>query len=366
MGNATHYAQLEMELAVGNLGNYANKTKHPQMVLPPDYGAWGRQKQDWLDLVHFFSVGATTHMVAAHITLAADVTPPVAKTELAQIWGVPTEKSFYDIFYHMKNVFDTQATADPTYALASFIRYSDFIYTKDPTGGEKHKVSFSSFSINAVRLSNEQKFFDFVREANENIANSPLADNAYIMSSIVAFWEVFLELEKELLKLAMIDAGVIFLVTLLFFEGDFLTALITALSCTMITTLMYGLSAVAMNFNIFVATYVLLAMGISVEFTCHLAAAFSRGRGTTEEKIGQAMAHTFPPMFEGFMTTLLSALPFSWHTITFFSKYNFGLVALILLCGLLTGMVFMPAMLGLLDRIRGAGPRASLKVQPNQ
>lgn len=120
----------------------------------------------------------------------------------------------------------------------------------------------------------------------------------------------------------------------------------------MITVQAYGLTCYLMNFNIFVAAFVLMGMGMSVEFTCHFAAAFSMGQGgdqTITERLGEAMAHVFPALTEGIMSTILATLPLVFHPTNFTQKYVFGIIMIVVGAGTVNGFIFMPAMLSVLD-----------------
>jgi len=93
-----------------------------------------------------------------------------------------------------------------------------------------------------------------------------------------------------------------------------------------------------------------MAMGLSVEFTAHLAAAFSLGSGSIEERLGKAMGDTLPALVEGSITTFCGVFPLAFHPQLFIVKYIFGIVSLVVLLGMINGLFIMPAMLGLLGR----------------
>merc|ERR1712217_689019 len=132
------------------------------------------------------------------------------------------------------------------------------------------------------------------------------------------------------------------------FAGDALSAIITACACAMIVFETLGICCALMQFNVFVAAISLMAMGLSVEFTAHLAAAFTTGSGTQQERLGRAMAHTFPAMIEGIISTLVGILPLVFHPTGFIVKYLFGIITLAVGVGAINGLLIMPAMLALL------------------
>jgi len=217
------------------------------------------------------------------------------------------------------------------------------------TVGNVRQIDYAIIPLISLNLATEATFLVMIQEINDKIAASPLSAHTYAYGPITTFWEAFLDLEGRLYVLMAADFGIIFVITLLFFELDILTAIITAVACAMIVIEAYGLACLLMNFNVFVAAISLMAMGMSVEFTAHLAAAFSTGKGSAQERLGTAMAHTFPALMEGIISTACGIVPLAFHPARFTVKYLFGIVALVVAVGSINGFVIMPGMLAFLS-----------------
>merc|ERR1712194_679576 len=228
--------------------------------------------------------------------------------------------------------------------------------------GTRHYLQFNKRSDGTVKtwfagmayynLEGENSFIDAIRATDAEIEKSPIASRIFQYGPISTFWQVFDKLSDALQNMIVIFAVIIALVVFLAFELDLVAGVVTSLCCGLITIQVYGLATAFMNFNIFLATFVMIGMGMSVEFTCHLAAAVSTGEGTIEDRVSAAMVGCFPALGEGCMTTLLSILPLLFHPIPFFKKY-FSVVMLIIIgVGALNGFVIMPSVLGLLGRIK--------------
>merc|ERR1712176_1422431 len=159
------------------------------------------------------------------------------------------------------------------------------------------------------------------------------------------------ELDRFLYYLYAIGAGIIFLVTLLISSFDFATALVTSLSCCMITIEVLGLSVFFMSFNVFVAAISLMGMGLSVEFTAHFAMAFEMASGGLSERMGTAMAHTFLALLEGSASTFCSLFPLAFAYTLFEVKYLFGITSMVVLVGAINGLIVMPGLLAVLDPV---------------
>merc|ERR1712194_22014 len=202
------------------------------------------------------------------------------------------------------------------------------------------------------KLDGEGSFIDAIKDTDAEIEKSPMASRIFQYGPISTYWQVFDKLSDALQNLIVIFALIIVLVVFLAFELDLVAAVVTSLCCGLITIQVYGVATALMSFNIFMATFVMMGMGLSVEFTCHLAAAVSTGKGSTQERVAEAMTGCFPALCEGCMTTLLSIIPLLFHPIVFFKKY-FSVVMLIIIgVGALNGFVIMPSVLGLLGRIK--------------
>jgi predicted RND superfamily exporter protein len=204
-------------------------------------------------------------------------------------------------------------------------------------------------------MNNENEFVTFIKEQRDILQRSPIKDSAFVYGPITTFWAVFTELDSYLHILLGIGTGIIFICALLFFSFDIVTAVITSASCLMIVLEIYGFAVYCFNFNVFVAAVCLMALGLSVEFTAHLAAAFSLGSGTVAERLVNAMAHTFPALIEGTVSTFLSIVPLAFHTVPFAVKYLFWIVFMVVVVGFVNGALFMPSLLSLLSSILSLG-----------
>lgn len=271
-------------------------------------------------------------------------------------WGtLPNNDTFYSTYFNPWRKFPTDPYSawDPAnqgFLWADMAGLNELVgkaeYT-DANGVEK--LSFSYFPFFRVGLTTEDKFVEAIAQTNKKLEATPIKDNAFIYGPIATFWEVFLELDIYVWAIFSADVVIIFLATLLVFSFDVVTAFVTAVSCAMIVLEIYGLSCTLMSFNVFVAAICLMGMGLSVEFTVHLAAAFSLTQGPRAERLGTAMAHTFPALFEGSVSTLLSILPMAFNPVPFVVKYLFGIIALVVAVGVINGILIMPGLIGLIS-----------------
>lgn len=223
--------------------------------------------------------------------------------------------------------------------------FNEFTFS-NKTGLNELKFSFFPFAM--VNLKTDGAYIDAINQVNKVIEDSPLKGKAFAYGDIFTYWQVFLELEPELVKIFCIDMVVIFVINLLLLRSA-VAAITSTVACMAIVLEIYGLAMTFLMFNVFVAATLLMAMGITIEFTAHLAAAFAFARGAPSERLGHAMAHTFPALIEGSISTLCGLLPMAWHAIPFIVDYFFKLLLLVVVVGLVNGLVFMPVILAVLS-----------------
>jgi hypothetical protein len=215
-----------------------------------------------------------------------------------------------------------------------------------------YELRVSKLPFMSIGLKSEAEFMNAIDEWKEIVANGPESlREEFVYSIIGVFWEVFAVLDVYLYALFGVGAAIIFIVTLVFFSGDVIVASCTTISSVMIAVEIYGFACALMSFNIFVLSMSLMGLAMSVEFVVHLTAAISLGSGDMEERLGDAMLHTVPALLEGSMSTFLGVLPLAFHPAMFFMKYNFTIVTLCVVVGLINGVMVLPAMLCLLGRV---------------
>lgn len=159
-----------------------------------------------------------------------------------------------------------------------------------------------------------------------------------------------MDIEPIMWRALGINSATIFLLTL-FFLKSLPVAAMTVLMCAMIVVEIYGIMMTFVQYNTFVATGLIACSGIAIEFCAHVAASFSLTKGTTEERIGAAMKHTFMAIILGSLSTLLAICPLAFHWMDFIILYQFLMFALLVVVGMINGMVFLPAMLAMVGSL---------------
>jgi len=224
----------------------------------------------------------------------------------------------------------------------------------EPTPSEC-QINQAVFAMFHLGLNSEADFLKMIETKDKLFDSSPLSAHLYEYGPITTFWKVFIELEGTMMTLLAADAVCIFLAVSLLMGGDFLTGLITTVACLGISIVVYGLACAVMPFNIFIAAMLLMTMGMSVEFVCHMSAAYANGNksASLQKKLGAAMEHTMPAIFEGCVSTFTGIFCLAFHSRPFVVKFMFGMTAMVIGTGAVFGFFFLPALISLIANLTG-------------
>jgi len=188
-----------------------------------------------------------------------------------------------------------------------------------------------------------------IQTIRDVVANSTLADVVFPFGTFkfggkFTMWEVFLSIDQALFVALATTLGCIFAVTWCAL-GSFASALSSTLAISFILVQVYGLFMLMAKFNAFVVSGLVVAAGMSVEFTSHLVAQFSAEKGNVHDRMSSSLLAVATPILQGTASTFLAILPLALSPIPFFIKYSFILTTLSLAVGWFNGMVVLPAFL---------------------
>jgi hypothetical protein len=221
------------------------------------------------------------------------------------------------------------------------------------------RLKFSFFPFFQTGLDNQQMYVDAIQEIRNIFADSGIPrEKAFPYGPTFTFWAVFLELDPILVRSFLIDLAVICIITFVLLRSA-TAAIASTLACGIIVVMVYGGTVAFARFNYFVVGLLLASLGISVEFTSHFIAAFEHSAGPLSDRLGSAMSQTAPAVVYGAVSTFLGVLPLALSPITFAVKYFFGMFALLVGAGLLTGLVLLPGLLALLSPLSDLTKRES-------
>merc|ERR1712038_592052 len=97
---------------------------------------------------------------------------------------------------------------------------------------------------------------------------------------------------------------------------------------------------------------ILAFIGLSIEFTAHVASSFVLAKGTPEERLAEVMRETYPAIIQGGVSTVLAILPMYFSKILFITKYIGLPFSILVFVGVFHGMVVLPGLLALSANIK--------------
>ena len=141
----------------------------------------------------------------------------------------------------------------------------------------------------------------------------------------------------------------IFVTTFILLFNCYLSVLV-AISVLMTLTCVVGyMHFMGDTLNIITCFFITVAMGLSVDYSAHIAHAFLVSKDqVSEKKVTAALLKIGPAVFNGGFSTLLAFSPLMLAK-DFIAKLFFRVFALVVLFGLFNGLFFVPAVLGLLN-----------------
>ena len=253
---------------------------------------------------------------------------------------------------------------------------------------ENGDMDFSETLIWASDIDDHNGWVDLIDSVRKklNAVEKTTGMQVFPSGSLFKFYSQFRWLEDALAKLLGTALACVYaIVALLFFAvqppgmtlparaaAAFYSALLLAAVVALIlVTLLAIMGLGGLILNCFTVVTLVLAVGISVEFTAHFLHHYLLQRGSRTERTTTTLKLVLPPVVDGSVTTLLGILPMAFAKYPYIVKYYFFVYLIIICVGVAFGIVFLPALLacvGWEDPAGGAPAGATLlprKAEPD-
>jgi len=203
---------------------------------------------------------------------------------------------------------------------------------------------------------------------------------AYPRGIPFTFWEQYIKLrERVLTSCALILVASLIASTIFFMSFTGAIILVSMLALTALEV--FGFMGLAgIRFSAVPAVVVIVSVGVAVEFTAPMIFYFLKATSCKDEiktskktiirifhyfyeafeinndRMYQALAHRFTPIFNGGISTLLGIIMLAFTPFPFIRKYFFFILLNLLIVGALNGLVLLPVVLSII----GPPPQVSL------
>ncbi|XP_032103259.1 protein patched homolog 2 isoform X4 [Sapajus apella] len=231
----------------------------------------------------------------------------------------------------------------------------EWLHDKYDTTGENLRIppaqplEFAQFPFLLRGLQKTADFMEAIEGARAACAEAGQAGvHAYPSGSPFLFWEQYLGLRRCFLLAICILLVCTFLVCALLLLNPWTAALIV-LVLAMMTVELFGIMGfLGIKLSAIPVVILVASVGIGIEFTVHVALGFLTTQGSRNLRAAHALEHTFAPVTDGAISTLLGLLMLAGSNFDFIVRYFFVVLTVLTLLGLLHGLVLLPVLLSIL------------------
>ncbi|XP_040144497.1 protein patched homolog 2 isoform X3 [Ictidomys tridecemlineatus] len=231
----------------------------------------------------------------------------------------------------------------------------EWLHDKYDTTGENLRIpaaqplEFAQFPFLLRGLQKTADFVEAIEGARAACTEAGQAGvRAYPSGSPFLFWEQYLGLRRCFLLAVCILLVCTFLVCALLLLNPWTAGLIV-LVLAMMTVELFGIMGfLGIKLSAIPVVILVASIGIGVEFTVHVALGFLTAQGSRNLRAARALEHTFAPVTDGAVSTLLGLLMLAGSNFDFIVRYFFVVLTVLTLLGLLHGLVLLPVLLSIL------------------
>jgi predicted RND superfamily exporter protein len=182
------------------------------------------------------------------------------------------------------------------------------------------------------------------------VADRPLEAFAYFYGFL--FFDGLDVVDKETIQNVLIACACVFVVNFVML-ADFFAALIVLLSIGLVDVCILGyMGHWDLNFNSVTAINLVLAVGLAIDYSAHIAHSFLTSKGSGMERAMHAVDHIGASVFNGGFSTFLAVLPLGLSKSYVFQVF-FKMWLMIILFGLYFGIIVLPVVLKFVSPIVG-------------
>lgn len=186
-----------------------------------------------------------------------------------------------------------------------------------------------------------------------------------------AFWEQHLRLRIHLMASLALALAAVFLVLALALLNLWAACFLVLVLASFVLQLFGAMGFLGVRLSAIPAVLLVLAVGVGVQFTVHVAISFLTAIGCRNRRVSLSLEWMFTPVVHGAVSTLLGVLVLASSEFDFIVRHFFYVLSALVVLGLLNGLLFLPVLLSLVgppgelvpqsrgDRIATPSPEAS-------
>jgi len=304
--------------------------------------------------IDYFARQEELNSVGRFLTSSREVVPETSDFWYSGYLSWAAETQPYSSAYNASINAVTNATLFYT-GLQAFLNSSEgerfggdiqFIDDMDPVAGifatrSAAQIGQSEFSGTG------QERYEAMQNLRSDLSDAMNYDDARVFATEFIFWERFGFIREELVKNLGIALGVMAtIVFLLLYSAPVVFSVVMAIGATVLDV--FGLAYFwGVQINFVVTIFLLIAVGLSVDYSAHIGHAFKEARGPADERARKALLTTGPPVFNAIFSTFLAILVLA-NAQTYVFQVFFQMFTLTTVLGGFHGLVVLPVVLSFL------------------
>jgi len=229
--------------------------------------------------------------------------------------------------------------------LDSANRWPYTLGSDDYTTANRIIMSWDEVEMDMTKLQKTKDKVAMVKEFKDITLASGV--NIYMYGWLYVQIEQFVDLDFYFWQAVAVSLSVVFVISLCLGISFLGAALISLLSVAVCVQVYGSLAVLDISYQTLACTSLLISIGIAVEFVAHPVAAYEMATGTRNERLAQAMHQTAVPVLEGAFSSFLGFVFLAMSDFDFVIKYFLRIFFSIVVFGVINGLVFLPAILGI-------------------
>eukprot|EP00941_MAST-03F_sp_MAST-3F-sp1_P002455 g2455.t1 len=214
------------------------------------------------------------------------------------------------------------------------------------TSNAKTGIKASEIALFFRDFGTAQEEIDAMKSTRELAKTQPVF-NAIVYTYPMVFWSGLENIVEEITRNIILAAAVIFFVCLAILGNTVMSVILLTVISLLDICLLGGLYYTGDYLNMVTAINLLLALGLSIDYSCHVAHAFLSAQGTRDERAYKALNHTGRAVFNGGLTTFLATMCLSLSASYVFQVF-FRMLVLIVVLAQYFGLIVLPVILSLI------------------
>jgi len=215
----------------------------------------------------------------------------------------------------------------------------------DPTRGVAH----TRISATLKRLGDGTTRFQTVNQMRldiNKIFNDDSGMQVFPFSNDFLYWEENGIIDTELARNLIVAAGIVFIIICMLIPRPRIACIVSLGICMSIVELLGFMHWWGITVNGTSTIYLLICLGLSVDYSAHIAHIFKESYGSTEERAIEAMTRIGPSVFHALFSTILAVIVLARSKSYVFEVF-FKVLFLVTLIAGFKGLWLLPTVLSI-------------------